>query len=79
MIVNVYSMRDAKVGYLSPTFELNDAIAIRNFKFALSDSKTVIGANVGDFDLYRIGSFDTDTGRILGCEPPEFVYHGTEA
>ena len=69
MLFNVYCMRDEMSGYLTPTFEQNDNIAIRNFKFAINRPDTIIYANPKHFDLYKIGTFDTDTGIIEKCDP----------
>lgn len=69
MIFNVYSMRDELTGYIQPTFEQSDAVAMRNFSFAINRPDTIIFANPKHFDLYRIGSFNTDTGEIISIAP----------
>ena len=69
MIYNVYSMRDEFAGFIQPTFELNDNIAMRNFKFAINRPDTIIYANPKHFDLYMIGTFNTETGELKKIEP----------
>lgn len=70
MIYNVYAMRDVKTGFLTPTCELSDASAIRNFENAVvRDVASVLWTHSEDFMLYKIGEYDTDTGNIQGVLP----------
>lgn len=65
MKYGLYAMRDQKAGFLQPTVELNDEIAIRNFKLAVTRSKdSLFFTEPQDFSLYRIGSYETDTGVL---------------
>lgn len=65
MIVGVYSMRDEVAQtFTSLTTEANDQTAVRNFAHALSQPNTILSFRPADFALYRVGSFDTDTGAI---------------
>ncbi len=69
MKVGVYSMRDQLTGFMSPTFELNDQIAVRNFSFALKKPDTLLFASAKDFDLCKIGEFDSETGALIPMDP----------
>lgn len=73
MIFRVYSMRDELTGYIQPTFELSDNVAVRNFSFALNKKDSILYANPKHFDLYCIGEFDTDTGQLKSFEPELIV------
>lgn len=64
MILGVYSIRDSKTGFLQPTFENNDAVALRNFQHAIVSSESVLSTHAPDFCLCRIGSFDSESGAI---------------
>lgn len=68
MIYGVYSIRDLKTGYLSITLEQNDASAIRNFEHACSRSDSLLYSHGSDYSLYKLGTFDTDTGTVVPCE-----------
>lgn len=69
MKVGVYSIRDSVTGfYQTPTFDLNDAAAERNFKFGVN-SNDFYGYSAGDIDLFKIGEFDSLTGKIDGIDP----------
>lgn len=79
MILNVYAIRDTKSGYMNPTFELNDAVAMRNFAFACQQTDSLLFAACSDFELYQIGRFDTETGIIEDDLPNRFICSGTDA
>lgn len=75
MITNVYAMRDSLQGFLQPTFDLNDNLAKRNFSFALTRKDTLLYARKQDFDLFKIGSYNSDTGEIISIIP-EMILQG---
>lgn len=79
MIYSIYSIRDKHTGFISPTFDLNHQSAARNFSLALTRSDGVLGFAPSDFDLYCIGSFDSDTGVLHPVSVPEFVISGSQA
>ena len=73
MKFGVYSMRDSVSGlYNSPTFEQDDAIAVRSFRFAVNKND-FLQFNAKDVDLYRIGTFDNTTGVLEPCDPAKLV------
>lgn len=76
MKFNCYSIRDSKTGFLSPAFEVNDQVAMRNFSHAVSNSDSVLFSHARDFDLYKIGTFDSDTGRLMPIEVPVLIMSG---
>lgn len=78
MIVNVYSIRDVKTGFLTPTFEVNDAVAMRNFSHAVHNSDSILFSHFKDFDLYKVGTFDSDSGRLMPIELPILVMAGAD-
>lgn len=75
----VYAIRDARSGFLQPTFELNDAIAVRNFHHACMNSDSILFSHAADFSLYRLGSYDSDSGRITPEDVPVFISDAKEA
>lgn len=72
----VYAVRDNKVGFLTPTVEDADAIAIRAFAFSVNNSGGIVGFAPSDFDLYRIGCYDTETSVISPEVPPVLICSG---
>lgn len=69
MKFGVYSIQDMKTGYLSPTFEMNDAVAMRNFEHAVQNGESILFSHANDFRLMKIGTFDSDTGALDSCLP----------
>ncbi|ALS03503.1 VP5 [Gokushovirus WZ-2015a] len=79
MILNIYAIRDTKSGYMNPTFELNDAVAMRNFQYACQQTDSMLFACASDFELYQIGWYNTETGSIEDGIPHRFLCSGTDA
>lgn len=77
MKFNAYSIRDSKTGFLQPTFEVNDQVAMRNFSHAVQNSDSILFTHARDFDLYKIGNFDSDTGRLMPVEVPVLIMSGS--
>uniref|UniRef100_A0AAU8AW51 Nonstructural protein n=1 Tax=Dulem virus 134 TaxID=3145611 RepID=A0AAU8AW51_9VIRU len=71
MKFGVYSIRDVKVGFLNPTFEMSDAVSRRNFSHAvLNNTDSLFFSHPEDYSLYKIGTFDTETGKLLPLDVP---------
>lgn len=76
MIYPIYAVRDLMTGFMSPTVDMNDVSAARNFTHAVKTSDGVMHTNPSDFDLFRVGSFDTETGQIDSVWPIELITSG---
>ncbi len=63
MKYGVYCIRDLKSGWLSPTVDINDQVAVRNFAYAVQHND-MFSDFASDYSLYKIGEFDTDSGDI---------------
>lgn len=73
MIYPVYSIRDAATGFMTPSVDMNDASAKRNFEHAVMNSASLMNSHPGDYVLYRIGQFDTETGVLLREDLPVHI------
>ena len=70
MKLGMYSIYDKMTGYMAPSPQQNDEQAARAFAYDLnSPDMCLIKANPEDFQLERVGFFDTDTGIIEACKP----------
>lgn len=69
MKMKVYVMRDQRTSFMTPTFDLNDQSAIRNFEHAMLQKDSLISSHVEDYSIYRIGEYDNSTGVITPEEP----------
>lgn len=66
----LYCVRDNKVGFQPQILvEQNDASAVRGFSFAINNPQGIMNYSPTDFDLFKIGDFDVDTGKIESCVP----------
>lgn len=73
----IYAVRDIHVGFNQPMTDLNDNCAIRNFTYAINNPQNgVMNFSPKDYDLYKIGEFDTDTGLIDHEPVPVLIVTG---
>ena len=68
MVYNVYAIQDAAVGFMTPTVDVNDRTAVRNFVHAMKNVNSIMNSHPQDFALYRIGEYDSELGVISGSE-----------
>lgn len=78
MIYGIYVVRDAKTEFLTPTYDVNDESAIRNFSYAINNANGIMGFAASDFDLFKIGTFDASKGLLdnSAFPVPEFIISG---
>lgn len=79
MIYSVYAIRDVHTGFMTPTVDVNDQAAIRNFSHAVINSDTVLFSHAKDFALYRLASFDSDSGLFVPEALPQHLYEAADA
>lgn len=74
MKLGVYCIRDRKTGFMSPNVDMNNVSAIRNFEHACMRDDSLFYSHPEDYELYKLGEFDTDSGVITASvEQPEFL------
>ena len=69
MLKHIYAIRDYKVGYTNLVVEENQDVAIRSLKMALRNPDTLFHNEPKDFALFRLGTYNTETGDIIPNEP----------
>ena len=77
MKFGMYSIKDAKTGFMTPVVEQNDAAALRNFSHAVNQSDSLMHDCPNDFSLFKVADFDTDAG-ILAILSPMLVADASE-
>lgn len=80
MMFNVYSIRDSLSGFMTPTIEQNDAIAMRNFSMALdkvNSDRSIMAFRPSDFSLCCIATFDSISGIVNSVSPIRLVCNGS--
>lgn len=77
MIYNVYSIRDEKVAFQNVFHDVNDESALRGFSYAVNNGG-LINYAPADFSLYRVGTFDSESGAIAPVSPLVLIAHGSD-
>lgn len=73
MLKNIYVCYDSKTKIFSaPFYAIRDEQATRDFAYAANDPQTDICRHSSDFALYKLGSYDDETGLITS-NPPVFM------
>lgn len=75
MKYGVYSVRDQLSCFLRPTFDINDATAIRNFEHAvLNTEDSLFFSHPEDYALFRLGTFDDQNASfVMDAVPSELI------
>lgn len=82
MIYALYSVSDAVSGFFNaPFMAMSDEDAIRSFKCdydrALNQApSSPFAMFIGDYSLYRVGSFDSSTGQLETISVPALILSG---
>lgn len=77
MKYGLYSIKDEKVGFTPPQCDQSDQSAIRGFSFALNNKDNIMNYSPADFQLYKIGEFDVEKGKVIPLVPIELVCSGS--
>ena len=77
MIYPMYVIRDTKVGFDPQIIlQMNEQSAVRGFQFMMSNENSMQGKFPADYELYKIGDYDTDSGIVDPVNPPKFIVNG---
>ena len=70
MTEKIYSIKDTKIGFGQPFTMINNAVAIRAFSnMAQAEQPNQVNTYPEDKELWELGEFDTETGKIKAIEP----------
>ncbi|QXN75107.1 nonstructural protein [Microvirus mar25] len=69
-MLEIYSIRDALIGFGPVLLEQNRACAVRNFTDLVNTNTQL---PVRDYSLFYLGSYNFHTGIISPVDNPEFV------
>lgn len=74
MEMKIFAMRDNKAGcYMpKPFFHISKFDAMRDIRAAML-SKCILSDYPEDYDLFEVGTYDPQTGKITGKENNDFV------
>lgn len=80
MILKVYSVRDAKGEiFNTPFFKRTHGEAERDFVACTRDPKTQIQQFPEDYDLYFLGEYDDQTGKLNTLDTPQHMLKAIQA
>ena len=77
---SVYAIRDNKMGSFGvPVLIENDSVAVRQFGDIISNGgDNVMSKHPSDFTLYRLGDFDSTSGKFENVECPVALATGSD-
>lgn len=74
MELKMYSIRDSKGEIFNPPFyKKTHGEAERDFTTLCNDDKSMPSQYPDDFDLYFIGKYDDNTGKIFPLDTPQHI------
>lgn len=73
----IYSYRDNKAWFGQPMIDNNDESAIRGFSYAINNANGIMSFSPSDFDLYKIGYFDSEKGTVEPVNPIQLIVSGS--
>ncbi len=78
MIKGIYGYHDALNGFVNMFVENGDKVAVRGFQSAIkaAEPASLFYTNPTDYSLYKLGTFDTDTGSITLEAAPVILCRG---
>lgn len=75
----VYSVYDKKARFYGPLMVYDNGVsAIRDFEQMCLNTNTLPNKYPGDFALYYLGSYDTETGKVNCIDVPQHISDATE-
>lgn len=74
MVKRIYAIRDTKAEcFHNPFYQATHGEAERAFRTAVNDDKTTINKYPEDFDLYYLGEYDDNTGKMQPLDTPQHI------
>lgn len=74
MLLKAYSIRDSKADvFNTPFYQKTHGEAERTFQQLAKDEKSTICKYPDDFDLYYLGEYDDQTGKMESLDSPQHI------
>ena len=79
MLHKIYSVRDSKSQlYAKPVLGVTHGEMERAFSESVNKEGTIHNIHPQDFDLYYLGDYDDNTGKILSLDTPQHICKGVD-
>lgn len=77
---NIYCVQDRLNGFMTPYLDISDASAKRGFLHSMANAAkdSLLFSHPEDYSLYKLGVFNTESGKIVSLPTPEFICSGNE-
>ena len=59
-----------------PQCDQNESTAVRGFAFAINNGDGIMNYSPSDFELYEVGKFDSESGKLIPNDSPVFIVAG---
>lgn len=72
----IFAVRDIKANtFFTPNFQHSKGEAIRAFADAVNNDEknNLLNTHPEDFEMYHLGEYDTDTGKITPIDPSQLI------
>jgi hypothetical protein len=74
MTLKTYAIRDAKAEvFNTPFYQKTHGEAERSFKQLVSDAQSMVSKFPDDYDLYYLGEYDDQTGKLHPIDTPQHI------
>lgn len=74
MIHQIFAIYDAKAGaFMQPFFSVNEGTALRAVRAAMEDGNSQLAKFPEDYQVFKVGQFDDEKGRIVGVDLPNVI------
>lgn len=73
MEYNIYSIKDELVRFNQLFCMTSDDEAKRTFGLLANDPNSEISKSPADYALYRLGTFNNETGKVTGLDLPVMI------
>ena len=73
MIYDVFSVRDSKTDFFPPQMHASVGDAKRSLAMTVNTPGNMVSFSPKDFDLFRVATFNSQTGEVAPVFPAEFV------
>lgn len=74
MEMKIYAIRDAKAeAFQPPWYKNTHGEAERDFRTAVNDDKSFLNKYPEDYDLYYLGTYDTNEGKFQTLDTPQHM------
>ena len=79
MKLDIFAIRDIKAQtYGNPSYFTYKGEAIRAFQDIMSNPNAPFIKHPEDYELFKLGSIDDNTGELIGMKMPEFIIKATD-